>query len=260
MPFRETSFNSDIPPKQEKIKPLFGHCFEIEKLEEGDYIPVGGKNMLSAETDIKIEGDFENFQEFLKDVQELADKYDLPKLKEWLTSQGIEIDERLFAELFAFTRKFEQKYPNNEDNADSRKKLYGEQGKQLKLSDIFNLNSAACAEIAALAQKYLQQAGISSSYFSGDVLWDKEEEFSEEHSFIVIRQGGKLYIYDPTNPTNTTSGNFPSLYTVETNFDEEMAKNEKKFVATQNILNKKEAFYGVNNGTNVNAEKHIVKK
>jgi len=258
MGFETPSFNSEATPKQEKVKQLFGHCFEISKFEENDRIPVGGESIFSAEANIKVEGDFENFKEFFQETQDIANKYDLPKLKEWLSSQGIEIDEKLFAELFAFTKKFEQKYPDNPERSETRKKLYGEKGKQLKLSDIFNANSAECAEIAALAQGYLQQEKISSSYFSGDVLWNKEEEFSEEHSFIIIRQGEKVYIYDPANPTNTTSGKFPSLYTAEADFDEEMAKGQKRFVTARNILSKKEAFYGVNNGTNVWAEKHVV--
>lgn len=258
MELKTPSFNPETTPKQEKIKQLFGHCFEISKFEEGDHIPVGGKNIFSPETNIKVEGDFKNFKEFFQEAHEVATKYNLPKLKEWLSSQNIEIDEKLFAELFAFTKKFEQKYPDNPKRAESRKKLYGEKGKQLKLSDIFNADSAECAEIAALAQGYLQRRDISSSYFSGDVLQDKEWEFSEEHSFIIIRQGDKFYIYDPANPTNTISGKFPSLYTVEVNFDEEMEKGQKRFVTAQNILSKKEVFYGVNNGTNVWAEKHIV--
>ena len=244
--------------KAEKIKRLFGHCFEISKFDEGDRIPVGGESIFSTEANIKVTGDFENFKQFLTETHELASKYDLPKLKEWLGSQGIEIDEKLFATLFAFTKKFEEKFPDNPERAEARRKLYSEKGKEIKLSDIFGANTAECAEIAALAQEYLQQEGVPSTYFSGDVLWNKDEEFSEEHSFIIIRQGDKIYIYDPTNPVNTTSGKFPSIYTTEANFDEEMAKGRKRFVAAKNLLSKKEAFYGTNDGTNVWAEKHVV--
>lgn len=252
------SFNPGAIPKQEKIKQLFGHCFEISKFEKGDRIPVGGESIFSPEVNIKVEGDFENFKEFFRETQEMATKYNLPKLKEWLSQQGVEVDEKLFAELFAFTKKFEQKYPDSPERSETRRKLYSEKRQTIKLSDVFNANSAECAEIAALAQGYLQQEHISSSYFSGDVLWNKEEEFSEEHSFIIIRQGERVYIYDPANPTSTTSGKFPSLYAVEANFDEEMTKGQKRFVTARNILSKKEAFYGVNDGSNVLAEKHIV--
>jgi hypothetical protein len=243
---------------KEKAEQLFGHCFEVTRFEEGDKIPVGGESIFSTETDIKITGDFENFKDFFEQVNEMASKYDLPKLKEWLASQEIEIDEKIFAKLLAFTKKFEQQYPHNSEGGQTRKKLYTEQGTELKLSDIFRVNSAECAEISALAQDYLQNAGISSTYFSGDVLWDRDSEFSEEHSFIVIRQGKKIYLYDPTNPLGTNQGTFPSIYTTEANFDEEMRKNKKRFITARNILSKKEAFYGVNDGTNVDAERHIV--
>jgi len=244
--------------KVEKIKQFFGHCFEISKFDEGDRIPVGGESIFSTEANIKITGDFESFKQFLTETHEFAGKYDLPKLKEWLSSQGIEIDEKLFATLFAFTKKFEEKYPDNPERAEARRKIYNEKGEEIKLSDLFNANTAECAEIAALAQGYLQQEGVPSTYFSGDVLWNRDEEFSEEHSFIIIRQGDKIYIYDPTNPVNATSGKFPSIYTTEANFDEEMAKGQKRFVAAKNLLSKKEAFYGTNDGTNVWAEKSIV--
>ena len=180
--------------KGEKIKQLFGHCFEISKFDEGDRIPVGGESIFSTEANIKITGDFENFKQFLTETHELAGKYDLPKLKEWLSSQKIEIDEKLFATLFAFTKKFEEKYPDNPERAEARRKIYSEKGTEIKLSDLFNANTAECAEIAALAQAYLQQEGVSSTYFGGDVLWNKDEEFSEEHSFVIIRQGDKVYI------------------------------------------------------------------
>ncbi len=241
-----------------KIKQLFGHCFEISKFNEGDRIPVGGENIFSPEVNIKVTGDFENFKQFFAETSELATKYNLLKLKEWLVSQGIEFDEKLFAALFAFTKKFEEKYPDNPEKEKERQKLYSDKGREIKLSDIFNANTAECAEVAALAQGYLQQEGVSSTYFSGDVLWDKDWEFSEEHSFIVIRLREKVYIYDPTNPTNTTSGKYPSIYTVGANFDEETARNQKIFVTATNLLSKREAFYGVNDGTNVDPKRHIV--
>lgn len=256
--FNPTEQSVETTKPKEKVKQLFGHCFEISRFDGGDHIPVGGESIFSTKANIKVTGDFENFKQFLAETHEMAGKYDLPKLKEWLNSQGIKIDEKLFASLLAFTKKFEQKYPDNPERAEARRKLYSEKGNGIKLSDIFNANTAECAEIAALAQAYLQQEGVPSTYFSGDVLLNRDHEFSEKHSFVVIRQGDKVYIYDPTNPTNTTSGKFPSIYTTEANFDEEMAKKQKRFVTAKNLLSKKEAFYGTNDGTNVLAEKHIV--
>lgn len=256
--FNPTEQTSEVQKPKEKAEQLFGHCFEIGRFEEGDRVPVGGESIFSPEVNIKVTADFEKFKEFFQQIHEIAAKYDLPKLKEYLAANGIEIDEKLFSELFAFTKKFEQQYPDNPERAEARRKLYSEKGKGIKLSDIFNANAAECAEIAALAQGYLQQEDVDSSYFSGDVLWNRDKEFSEEHSFLIIRIGEKVYLYDPTNPTNTTAGKFPSIYTTDANFGEEMRKGQKRFVTAKNLISKKEAFYGVNDGTNVWAEKHII--
>ena len=242
----------------EKIKKLFGHCFQISKFDEGDKIPVGGESIFSNNADIKVVGDFENLSDFFADVHELVNKYNLDELKEWLVSNGFDLDEKLFAILFAFTKKYDDRYPNNPNREDARRKIYADKSKEIKLSEIFRDNVAECAEIAALDQRYLQQEGVDSDYFSGDVLWEKDHPYSEQHSFIIIRRGDKTYIYDPTNPTNTTIGNFPSLYTTEAVFGEEMAKKQKRFVTSKNIFSKKEVFYGTNNGTNIYPDQHIV--
>lgn len=257
--FEEQSFESKPETeKRKKIRQFFGHCFEILRCDDGDLIPVGGKSVFSTEANIMVRGDFKNFEQFFKEVHELASKYDLSKLKEWLISQGIEFDEKLFSVLFAFTRKIAEKYPDNPDKESVRRKLFSDKNREIKLSDIFNMNAAECAEIAVLAQRYLQEEGFFSTYFSGDVLWSENQEFSEEHSFIIIRQGDKTYIYDPANPVNTTFGKFPSIYITKANFDKEISKNQRRFITAKNLLSQKIAFFGTNDGTNVCAEKDII--
>lgn len=244
--------------RDDKTKKLFGHCFEISKIEEGDYIPVGGKSRFSDKTDIKIEGDFSSFENFYQKIDDLIEKYKSSNLSEWLRSNKVELDEKLIIPMIAFTKAYDKIYPQNPLKEAERANLCNAKREKIKLSDVFSVNSAECAEIAALAQGFLQREGIPSSYFGGDVLWDKEQEFSEEHSFVVIRQGDKVYIYDPANPTNTISGIFPGLYAIEADFDEEMAKGQKKFVTAKNIFSKKEAYYGVNNKISINPKKDII--
>lgn len=257
------SFETPPPISEQKREPakfkkLFAHCFEISRFEEGDRIPVGGESIFSDETDIGVNGDFESFKEFYGQTRDLAHKYDLEKLKDWLSSNGIDVNPKLFAVLYAFTQQYEKKYPRDPKGSIRRNELYANKGAGLKLSDVFAANSAECAEIAALAQGYLQTFNLPATYFSGDALWDRDNEYSEEHSFIVIRLDGETLIYDPTNPTETNAGKFPSIYALNADFDAEMAKNQKRFVTARNLLSKKEAFFGVNNGTNVIPEKHIV--
>lgn len=244
--------------KENIITKLYGHCFEIAKLEEGEDIPTGGSSYLSTEVDKMVKGDFEKFQEFLKETHDLTTKYHETPIQEWLNSQGVNINVKTFIQLLAFTKNYKNHYPNNPENNEMRHNLYKEKGKELRLSDIFNANSAECAENAALAQFFLQQEGTSSIYFGGEVAWSREDEFPEQHSFVVIQQNNETYIYDPTNPTKTTGEDFPSLYTTKVNFEEEMKKNKKTFVTATNVLSKQEVYYGVGDATNLNAEKDII--
>ncbi len=252
----------DVPSSEIKktvvTEKLFGQCFEAQKLEDNSLIPIGGGSIFSDETNIDVVGDFENIPDTLQAMHDTAGKYNLPELKNWLESQGITIDENLFATLFAFQKVLEKRHPINQESQPARERAYTQaKQKEVRLSELFANNTVACAEIAALAQYYLQQQGITSKFFSGDILWDKQHEFSEKHSFIVIPQEGQTYIFDPANPTTTTQGVFPSVYVAKPSFDEEVRKGQKRFVTATNILSKKQAFYGVNNGTNV-SEANIV--
>lgn len=244
--------------KPEKIQKLFSHCFAISRFESNDYIPVGGHNVFSQEVNVGIKGDFENFDGVFGEANTLAEKYDLNQLGEWLRESNIDIDPKLFAILYAFTKVYEKHYPENAERAQARRKLYKEKGEVITLSDIFNGNAAQCAEIAAIAQYYLQNAGIDTKYISGDVLWSKEHEFSEPHSFLEIKDGEKTYLYDPTNPVNTTQGFSPSIYTTEVNFDDEINKGKKRFVTATNLIGHKEVYFGVNDGTDIEAARDIV--
>lgn len=241
--------NSSIRPIVATEK-LFGQCFEATKISNDALIPVGGGSIFSGETDIAVVGDFENFKDFYDEASKTAAGYNLMELSKWLSKQGVEIDPKLFAVLFAFTRVYEKRYPRNPEAQEERLKVYSRQ-KEVKLSELFDNGTVECAEISALAQSFLQEEGVKSSFFSGDVLWNKGDEFSEKHSFIVIPQGEKHLLYDPRNPTSTTQGIFPSIYTAETNFGTAVRSNQKRFVESKNILNKKLAYFGVNNGTNV---------
>lgn len=252
----ELGLDKEESYEQPKIEKLFGHSFAIDKFAEESYIPIGGDNVFSQEVNVGIKGDFIKFKDLFDSSNELADKYNFEDLQKWLEGLGIDISPKLFGTIFAFTKQFEQYYPDNPNRSVERRKLYKELGKELTLSNILDANAAECAEIAALAQFYLQDK-TPSEYISGDVLWKKEHEFSEPHSFLRIKDRNKTYLYDPANPTSTTGGNFPSIYTTEANFDEEIRQNQKRFVTAKNLIGNKEAYFGVSDGTDIR-EKHIV--
>ena len=250
--------------KPEKIEKLFGHCFEIKKFENNDLIPVGGEHIFSSEADIKIIGDFDSMDKFFQEIHKFSSLVDRKRVKDYLEKQNLDIDEELFIPLYTITKALEKKLPppqteeERQERERKREELYKKyKNKEIKLSRIVNEKIAECAEISALAQYALQKENISSSYFSGDLLRSKEQEFSEKHTFIVIRHKGRIYIYDPANPINTTGGLFPNINIVEVNFDEEMRKGQKRFVTAKNILKErgvKDVYYGVNNMTQVSAE------
>jgi hypothetical protein len=244
-----------------EIKQHFGKSLEIKNIKNGDLIPVGGSSIFSNELDMEIVADFSSFEDFFKEAHELVAERDLVDLRKKLDSKDMDIDEKLFSKIYAFSQKLGEKYLynsefNGSENEMNRKKIYKEKGKETKLSDIFNTNSEQCAEIAILAQGFLQSEGINSSYFSGEVLWKRDHEFGEPHSFIIIRENDKQYVYDPSNPM--INKRFPSIYSMDKNFDEEVAKGQKIFVTANNIRDKSEAFYGTGDMTTVYPEKHIV--
>ncbi len=242
-----------------EMKRLFVKCFEAQKIEDGDILPVGGHNHLSGKLDIEIMVNTKDFEQFVDETYELFNGYNLSALRKSLDRYEIDISEKTYAMLIAFTKNFEKQY-SDALTAEEQERLgcYKEKNYRPKLSDLFDRRLVMCAEIATLAQIYLQKGNISSTYFHGAVLWNINDEFSDTHSFIIIREGGKLYIYDPANPIeNTGSGTLPALYTVEADFDKEMAKGEIKFVTAENALTKKKVYFGNDDG-NVIPEKHIV--
>ena len=248
-----TAEDMSVESTAEGIERLFGQSFEVRRLENGKPIPVGGSNRFTDVLDREVVGDFDHFEPLLQEMHADITTQDTPGLKQWLEAQQLPIDSKLLAILTAFTRKLTKRYPITPENVTARRDMYAEseKGKAVKLSDVFEGQSPECAEIAALAQYFLQDEGVKSSYFSGEVLWDIGDEFGEKHSFIVIEDKDRQYIFDPANPTKTQGGMYPSLYTVKADFDTEVRKGQKRYVAGTNILTRREAFYGVGNGTNV---------
>lgn len=243
-------------PQQPKLKQLLDHCFELSRIDEGDIIPVGG-NKLSGKMTIGVRADFETLETFFAAVHKYAEEADKEKIRAVIAKEGVEISEELFAELLAFTRVWAEQFPANPKADVEREKLYSDKRGQIAISEIVRAGVARCAEIAAMAQAYLQREGVSSTYFTGEVLWAKTQEFGEAHSFIVIRSEGKVWIYDPMNPVRASGKVFPGIYSAPVNFDQEISAGTKKFVTAKNILTGREAFYGVGNHRNV-SENDIV--
>jgi len=249
--------------QEEKVDKLFGRSLKISKIEDGDAIPVGG-NRLSNEVDTMMECDFGELDEFYKKVEEgveqLTDEVRLDKLKQWLEANNTNINPELFAKLAAFNQVYEREIKQEKDeNEEQRRDLYlSDDKKEANLSEILQKSSPKCAEIAALAQHFLQKENIPSTYINGDILRDEAIEFSTDHSYLIIEDDGKKYIYDPSNPLSSDSGPMPSVFSTEANFKEKITKGEKCLVRAENILTDKEVYYGVNDGTNIIPERDLI--
>lgn len=237
--------------KHEKIEKLFGHCFEISKLDDNDQLPIGGESFFSDEVNKKITCDFKSMDKFFQAIHDYASSLDREEMKKYLEKNKLNVDEELFIPLFTITKALEKKLPPPKDDSeaaeiDKRRKelVFGKDS--IKLSDIVNQKCAQCAEIAGLSQYALQNEKIDLSYFSGEIMKNKNWEGSDAHSFNVIHHKGKTYIFDPTNPIDTTSGLFPNINIVEVDFDAEVRKGRKHFVTAKNIVTQKETYYGVN--------------
>jgi len=229
----------------------------MDRLDNGTRIPVGGKSIYSGENNIFVEADFSEFDGFLREASAVSERIKNSQIMaEWLEKSGV--DRRVFAAIGGFTKVYDKSFQEEEEEAENKRKDLYTGDRPVKLSEVFSLHAQQCAEIAALGQFFLQEEGISSTYFNGAVLWDRNEEFAEAHTFIPIHFQGKSYIYDPTNPTKTTEGNFPSLYSVDGDFSKAMQQSKKTFARATNLLSGKEVFFGMDNGTNVVAERDIV--
>ena len=237
----------------------FGKSFEIPHIEIDSYVPVGGTNQFSDEADLNVFVDGDGLESLVQEMQETASNYDKAKLKAWLESANIDVDAELFATLYAFTNIYNKHTGFKSDHA-KRKEFYLE-NELPKLSEIIKGQMAECAEIAALAQLYLQEERIDSAYFSGEVIWKKKMEFAEAHSFIPLKFNDNKYIFDPANPykvsgTDGTEILMPRIQKVES-FREKISQEKKTYIETINVIDKTSAWYGTGNGTNV-CEKDFV--
>lgn len=66
---------------EERSRQLFGHCFEITEIKEGDLLPVGGESIFSDKTEIRVIADIKFFQDFFQAAHDLSVDYQLSMLR-----------------------------------------------------------------------------------------------------------------------------------------------------------------------------------
>ena len=233
----------------------FGRSFEIPYIEKGSYVPVGG-SWFSDELDTKVLVEGDGLESLVQEMKDTASRGDRTKLKAWLESGNLDVDENLFATLYAFTSVYNNQVGFKPDSA-KRREMYSNGFPRLNLSEIITGNAAECAEIAALAQLYLQEeGGAGSTYFSGEILWNKKHEYADAHSFIPLKFNSQEYVFDPANPHRASSTRdgaemlLPRIQKVE-NFRDKISQGKKAYIETSSVLDQSLAWYGVGDGTNV---------
>ena len=237
---------------------LYHHSFLADDVRDGDLFPVGGGMIGSSEMPWKTRIDYDTFySKFEAAAQQQGVQFQSPAWQEWFAQACPDIDPALASALQTFTSTFEPRRKLQTTSARERNATYAEATDNAPaLSDIFNKNQAMCVEISLLAKKFLDQRGIPSRLFSGDMLPKLEEDgvhTPAAHTFLLLQHRGHDYIYDPANPTFRSNQAFFSLFKSSAPFDQHMdqLKSDCLMMETRNIFTKATRYYGVGDSGNV---------
>lgn len=240
------------PPKRAEVTWLFESCFRIPRIDTDSNVPA----ITTDKSEVKalVVADYDSFEEFLKIVREDSKVHDRGVVRKILDKNGAtEVDEETFCLLLSFSRQFDQRYHFNPDEDDSRrreesrKELYKRE--EISLSEIFSNDIEQCAEIAILAQGFLQQVGVNSSYIAGECVEElsEGENYSTGHSFIVVRDKERSYIFDPANTVRANGKVYPAVYISDNDFDAETSQHRTRFIRGRNIIDGNTKYFGVGN-------------
>lgn len=169
-------------------------------------------------------------------------------------------DITLLAHMYTFDNTLRKTYPDMSANTKNRTQFYHPDTPKT-LSQAYQAGVCQCAEIALLAQAYLQQQHVDSRYFSGKLLHTAQDEFGEAHSFITLTTERGDYVYDPANPTSYSGVCLPRISSVETTeaqkklFEQKIhTQNDKRncaFLAAKDLITKTTWYYGCGDGEDI---------
>ena len=227
----------------------------ISNIKNNDRILIGGS--FYGKLNLAVIADTDNFAKLFQTAAKNAQNFiNNDGMQKWLNGLAPDFNTETFAHLCAFDNVLRKMYPELSAHPDKRKFFYD--GSDKTLSEAVNTGVCQCAEIAVLAQTYLQQQGFESKYFGGELLHSANDEFGEPHSFIVIKTSGKDYIYDPANPLPSKALYLPRIATIEATplqqaqFEAKIHTTDSKrncaFLEAKNILNKSSWYYGCGDG------------
>lgn len=215
----------------EEVLPLYRGVW-AEKLDNTQELPIGG-SLFGKELTKKLELDFSVFEQQLDGFTEekIKDIYEQNKndVKDWLEKVGSNVDPYTYFICYQVQEKMHNLLEVDPSNTDvfEREKMYQKQG-VIKLSEL--KGKTACAERAALGQYLFQKISFKSSYVSGITMNDVEDddEFPENHSFIVLKHPSRLdssLIFDIARPHSQS--NIPRVLETDVSFNYGLLKDQK---------------------------------
>lgn len=219
-------------------------------LSVGDSIKVGEKaNLTIDKIPEELQKAFEKVREI---VSRQANNPDNAKL---LKQHQVPMSQLLFTHLFVFAKVIAETFPNLGCNDTSRQSFYAK-NPTAKLSELFDKHLFQCAEYAIIAQLYLQSAGVDSEYVGGEYIGNKNWEFGDQHSFVIIHENDIDYVFDPAN---NNAGAKPNISIVEMTPEQKVkiqakllaGKRKAAFFETRDIITNRKTFYGYGDGANV---------
>ncbi len=192
------------------------------------------------------------FEKMREIVNRQANNTDNAKL---LKQQNITMSQSLFTHLFVFAKVIAETFPNLGYKDNKRQSFYAK-NTTAKLSELFDKHLFQCAEYATIAQLYLQSVGVDSEYVGGEYIGNKNWEFGEQHSFVIIHENNIDYVFDPAN---NNAGAKPNISIIELSPEQKvkiqarLLTNKRKgaFFETRDIITNRKTFYGYGDGANV---------
>lgn len=223
-----------------------------------DVIKVGSDNCLRID---KIPADLQAAFDSMH--QKVQHSMTISHNAELLEQHKIPMSRSLFTNLFVFTKVIADKFPKLACVDNSRQSFYSKTP-TANLSEMFEKQLFQCAEFAVIAQLYLQSINVNSEYVGGEYLMTENDEFGEQHSFVIIHENDNDFVFDPAN---NTKGNIPNISIVELSPEQKLkiqakllsGKRKVAFFETRNIITGKKQFYGYGDGCNI-LEDMIFKK
>jgi hypothetical protein len=243
-------------------KQYYGETFKAVALNDGDVFSVSsaaGCHEDGTPNRMRIKADLGNavFSKFFEKAEMAILDYKKEEHTQRLEKIAPEVSLNLKIILAAFTAAANEQRRHNKFNVGQRNKLYNDaKNEPQTLSNIFKAQNLFCAEYSLLAKRFLDQQGVDSAFFSGSLMHEEYKETeetmpfvnTERHAFLVIKDQGDEYVYDPTNPVIVENGKeFYSLLKPVVPFSECETRMQQYelMIACDDVSVNRRFYYGV---------------